>query len=112
MISNGCLKGMRKGAAAVFAAGAILGLSAMPSAVSAGDGPGGFPKRQITIIVCFGAGGGSDQMARAMGAAAKKVLGVPVVVTNKKGAGGLGCLPDSSARRRTVTRSCSIPTIW
>ena len=94
MISNGCLKGVRKGAAAVLAAGAILGLSAMPSAVSAGDGPGGFPKRQITIIVCFGAGGGSDQMARAMGAAAKKVLGVPVVVTNKKGAGGLGCLPD------------------
>ena len=36
--------------AAVLAAGAVPGLSAMPSAVNAGDGPGGFPKRRITII--------------------------------------------------------------
>ena len=72
MISNGCLNFVRNGAAAALAVGAILGLSVLPSAVSAGDGPGGYPKRQITIIVCFGAGGGSDQMARAMGAAAEK----------------------------------------
>ena len=94
MISSGCFKVARKAAAAALAAGAVLALSATPSPVKAGDGPDGFPKRQITIIVCFGAGGGSDQMARAMGAAAEGVLGVPVVVTNKKGAGGLGCLPD------------------
>ena len=94
MISKECLRYMRKAASAGLAVGALLGFVTAPSAVKAGDGPGGFPKRQITIIVCFGAGGGSDQMARAMGAAAEKVLGVPVVVTNKKGAGGLGCMPD------------------
>ena len=71
-----------------------LAVCCVTGAANAGNGPDGFPKRQITIIVCFGAGGGSDQMARAMGAAAEKELGVPVVVTNKKGAGGLGCLPD------------------
>ena len=91
---NGYLKQIQKTSTAIFAAGALLGSFAVSSGAKAGDGPGGFPKRQITIIVCFGAGGGSDQMARAMGAAAEKVLGVPVVVTNKKGAGGLGCMPD------------------
>ena len=91
---NGFLKQIQKTSTAIFAAGALLGSFAVSSGANAGDGPGGFPKRQITIIVCFGAGGGSDQMARAMGAAAEKVLGVPVVVTNKKGAGGLGCMPD------------------
>jgi len=78
----------------LISASVVLALLTLPSIVLAGNGPGGFPKRQITIIVCFGAGGGSDQMARAMAAASEKVLGVPVVVVNKKGAGGLACLPD------------------
>ena len=94
MNSSTCFKLVRKALSTVLVSGAMLAFVAVPSAVHAGDGPDGFPKRQITIIVCFGAGGGSDQMARAMAAAAKKVLGVPVVVTNKKGAGGLGCMPD------------------
>ena len=94
MISRGFFGVAPRAAAALLAVGAVLGLAAVPFAASAGEGPGGYPKRQITIIVCFGAGGGSDQMARAMAAAAETVLGVPVVVTNKKGAGGLGCLPD------------------
>jgi tripartite-type tricarboxylate transporter receptor subunit TctC len=56
--------------------------------------PAGYPERQITVIVCFGAGGGGDQMARAIAAPAEKILGVPVAVVNKPGAGGLSCLPD------------------
>jgi len=56
--------------------------------------PDGFPQRALTIIVCFGAGGGADQMARAIAAPAEGVLGVPIRVVNKPGAGGLGCLPD------------------
>jgi tripartite-type tricarboxylate transporter receptor subunit TctC len=60
--------------------------------------PAGYPERQITVIVCFGAGGGGDQMARAIAAPAEKILGVPVAVVNKPGAGGLSCLPDFSTR--------------
>jgi len=56
--------------------------------------PAGFPARSMSIIVCFPPGGGTDQMARAIAGPAEKVLGVPVSVVNKPGAGGLGCLPD------------------
>ena len=67
MFTKGCLKYMRKIATSVLAVGALLGFVTAPSAVKAGDGPGGFPKRQITIIVCFGAGGGSARITNGVG---------------------------------------------
>ena len=48
-----------------------------------------FPKKEITIIVNFGAGGGRDLLARGVGKTMSKYLGVPVVVVNMPGAGGL-----------------------
>jgi tripartite-type tricarboxylate transporter receptor subunit TctC len=56
--------------------------------------PDSFPQRAVTIIVCFGAGGGADQMARAIAGPAEKVMGAPIRIVNKPGAGGLGCIPD------------------
>lgn len=58
----------------------------------------GFPKRTISIIVPFGAGGGSDQVARAWGAAMKNVTGVGYQVENKPGGGGLAAIPDFMSR--------------
>ena len=60
--------------------------------------PDGYPKRTISIIVPFGAGGGSDQVARAWGEAMKGVTGVGFQVENKPGGGGLAALPDFMSR--------------
>ena len=47
-----------------------------------------FPSRPITLIAPWPAGGSSDAIMRAFGQSASKILGVPVVVENKPGAGG------------------------
>ncbi len=49
---------------------------------------GTFPAKPITMIVPYGAGGGTDTMARILAKALRKELGQPVVVTNRKGGGG------------------------
>lgn len=48
-----------------------------------------WPKRPINLIVPYKAGGGTDAYARAISAAAKDVLGVPVTVVNKPGSSGM-----------------------
>jgi tripartite-type tricarboxylate transporter receptor subunit TctC len=47
-----------------------------------------YPERQVTMIVCFGAGGGTDIAARLVSEPLAKALGKPVVVENRAGAGG------------------------
>jgi len=47
-----------------------------------------YPARPITLIVPFGPGGTSDIMARFLQQPLTDVLGVPVVIENKAGAGG------------------------
>jgi len=48
-----------------------------------------FPNQPITMVVGFGVGGGTDQMARAVSTYFAEELGQPVQVVNKKGAGTL-----------------------
>ena len=55
------------------------------AAVQALEKPKDYPKRPITMIVPFGAGGGSDQVARAIAPPLEKVLGVPIQIVNKPG---------------------------
>lgn len=57
----------------------------------------GYPDRPITVIVPWGAGGGSDTVARAWGNAMGEVLGQPLQVVNKPGGGGLAGVPDFMA---------------
>lgn len=54
----------------------------------------GYPKRPITMIVPYGAGGGSDQLARAMAKSITEVSNVNVQVVNKPGGGGTAAIPD------------------
>jgi len=47
-----------------------------------------FPTKAITMIVGYRAGGGTDTLARAAAEPLAKILGQPVLVQNKPGAGG------------------------
>ncbi len=47
-----------------------------------------YPKRPISMIVTFAAGGSSDVLARAVADSMSRGLGQPVVVDNRPGAGG------------------------
>jgi tripartite-type tricarboxylate transporter receptor subunit TctC len=48
-----------------------------------------YPSKPIRFIVPFPAGGSTDAVARAMQPALEKILGQPVVVENRAGAGGM-----------------------
>ena len=48
-----------------------------------------FPSKPIKIIVPFGAGSGTDVLARIVGERIAESLGQPVVAENREGAGGL-----------------------
>ena len=66
-----------------FLAGFVLVLSALPQVLAQA-----FPQRPIQVVVPVAAGGGTDVMARAVGQKVGEILGQPVVVENKLGAGG------------------------
>lgn len=74
------------------AVAAMLSLS--PVAAEMPAKPDGFPARPITMIVPFGAGGGSDQMGRAIAGPMQEVMGTPIQVVNKPGGGGRAAIPD------------------
>jgi tripartite-type tricarboxylate transporter receptor subunit TctC len=68
----------RRGALAVAAALAAGGASAQAA----------WPERPITIIVCFPPGGSTDFSARMVAPGLAEILGKPVVIENRAGAGG------------------------
>lgn len=72
----------RNAAVAAFAAVALVASSAAANAEA------NFPTKPITLIVPWNAGGSTDLLYRAMGEAAGKELGQPVVVDNKTGGTG------------------------
>jgi len=47
-----------------------------------------YPDRQITMVVCFPAGGGTDIAARIINTPLGDALGKPVIIENRGGAGG------------------------
>ncbi|MGO4329926.1 tripartite tricarboxylate transporter substrate binding protein [Cupriavidus sp. 2TAF22] len=63
---------------------ALLGMPALASASIAKD----FPQKPIRLVVTFPAGGGTDILARVIGAEVAHSLGQPVVVDNRPGASG------------------------
>jgi tripartite-type tricarboxylate transporter receptor subunit TctC len=63
----------------------VLAMFAMSLATAHADD---YPSRPIRLIVGFAAGGGNDIFARLVAAKASEILGQPIVVENRPGAGG------------------------
>jgi len=57
-------------------------------ALAQSDPASGYPSRVIRIIVGFAAGGGNDIFARVVAQKLQEVVGQPVVIENRPGAGG------------------------
>jgi tripartite-type tricarboxylate transporter receptor subunit TctC len=66
---------------AALVVGALFGFTAAHAA--------DYPNRPIELIVPFGAGGGTDALARAFAENARKHLAQPIVIYNKPGASGV-----------------------
>jgi tripartite-type tricarboxylate transporter receptor subunit TctC len=62
---------------------AVWLLGTMP-AIRAAD----YPTRPITLVVAFTPGGASDVLARILGRKLEQILGQPIVIDNRPGAGG------------------------
>jgi tripartite-type tricarboxylate transporter receptor subunit TctC len=66
----------------------LLGVTPALLALPAVAQDASFPNRPIRILLAFAPGGGTDLIARTVAAAMQGVLGQPVVVENRPGAGG------------------------
>lgn len=79
-------------AGAGMMSGLIAGLISTTAVAAPGhdhaDAAAGYPDRPITIVVTFPPGGGTDLLARRLGAGLQQALGQTVVVENRPGASG------------------------
>src|ERR1044072_4867238 len=70
-------------AASTAAAATVAGLGLKPASAQA------YPSRPVTVIVPWGAGGGTDATARIVAALLEKDLGQPFNVVNRTGGSGV-----------------------
>ena len=66
-----------------------LACSVFAAALLASSAFAAYPERPITLIVPWGAGGGTDATARIVGSLLEKELGQPVTVVNRTGGSGV-----------------------
>lgn len=70
-----------------------------------------YPNRPITLVVGFGAGGGTDTAARMVAKDLAAELKQSVVVENRAGAGARSAPPQWRKPSRTATPSSSVPVL-
>lgn len=67
----------------------VIGAAATSAIAPRAFAQGAFPNRPINMVVAFGPGTGSDTVARILTEPLRNILGVPVIVENKLGGGGV-----------------------
>ena len=73
----------------VFVRKLVLAAFALGSAFAVGSAAAAWPERPITLVVPWGAGGGTDATARIIGSLLEKEIGQPVTVVNRTGGSGV-----------------------
>jgi len=66
-----------------------------------------FPSKSVRIVVGFGAGGGTDLAARAIGQKLSDAFGTSFIVDNRPGAATIVASEYVAKAPRTATRCCS-----
>jgi tripartite-type tricarboxylate transporter receptor subunit TctC len=74
---------------AIFNRRTVLAAVAIAATVGFGSAEAAWPERPVTLIVPWGAGGGTDATARIIGSLLEKELGQPVTVVNRTGGSGV-----------------------
>jgi len=70
-----------------------------------------YPRRPITLICPWGAGGGTDAVSRILATLLKQELGVPVNVVNRTGgSGAVGHTVMATARLKTCVNHQLMPS--
>src|SRR5881227_2465951 len=67
----------------------VLAAVAIAATIGFGSARAAWPERPVTLIVPWGAGGGTDATARIIGSLLEKELGQPVTVVNRTGGSGV-----------------------
>ncbi len=70
-------------------AGLVLSAVALATALNGCGAPSAYPARPITMIVPWGAGGGTDAVARVVASLMERDLGKPINVVNRTGGSGV-----------------------
>ena len=97
---------------ALAAALALAPLVSWPSRVAAQTTSAAWPTQPLRIVVTFPPGGASDIVARQMAPALSEILGQPVIVENRPGAGatiGAAAVAQARADGYTLLASNSAP---
>lgn len=92
---------VRKAAARLRKAGLITSVAAAASiaAVGTAAAQSDFPNKPITVIVPYGAGGGTDTTGRFLANEAEKHFSQPIAVVNRSGAGGTVGTAEAAAAK-------------
>ncbi|PZE22352.1 tripartite tricarboxylate transporter substrate binding protein [Paenibacillus xerothermodurans] len=86
----GCGTSNTNSSAASGASATDTGSTAANSGSATGKSAGtDYPKKDITLIIPWAAGGGTDVIGRQVASLMEKQLGKPIVVVNRNGGGGL-----------------------
>lgn len=95
----------------------VFGCGQKPEANKKGDGSTDkkaidYPNKAVQVIVPFGAGGGTDVIARILAEKVQPILGQPAVVVNKPGGGGnIGWTETANSKPDGYTIAMSTPNI-
>lgn len=63
-------------------------ITALPTLAMAAQCPAGYPEKPIEFVVAYGAGGGTDAIARTLASEVESAMGWTIPVSNMPGAGG------------------------